>query len=272
MKLGVMQGRLSPIINKKIQSFPWNNWVNEINTLKVLKFNYLEWTLDYPHLRKNPLFNLKNFEKINNVNINSVTCDFFMQKPFFKYKNNKTILSDFQFFLNKIKKTNISIIVIPLVDNSSIKNKKIEKKVITFFLSFQKWLAKNNKKIAFEIDYKPKKVKKFIDNFPRKTFGINYDLGNSSALNYNINDEFKFYHERIINIHIKDRLFKGVSVPLGLGNAKVEKFASLYKKYKLKSKLILQTARSKNNTHILEILKNKTYLSNIFINFGLHLK
>ena len=63
----------------------------------------------------------------------------------------------------------------------------------------------------------------------------------------------KIYHERIINIHIKDRLFK--SVPLGLNEMKI---CSLYKKYKLKSKLILQTVDLQKYYHILEILKNKT--------------
>ncbi len=157
-----------------------------------------------------------------------------------------------------------------MVDNSSIKNKKIENKVISFFLSYKDWLKKNNKKIAFESDYNPKKLKKFIENFPSQQFGINYDLGNSSALNFNLNEEFKYYHNRIINIHIKDRIINGNTTRLGAGNANFKKFIKNYIKYKLNTNLILQTARSSNQNHILEIIKNRIFLINKFKEFGHH--
>ena len=45
-KLGFMQGRLSPIYNKQIQSFPYQNWENEFDQAKKLSFNHIEWTVD----------------------------------------------------------------------------------------------------------------------------------------------------------------------------------------------------------------------------------
>ena len=33
-KLGIMQGRLSPIIDKKIQAFPENYWISEFKKIK----------------------------------------------------------------------------------------------------------------------------------------------------------------------------------------------------------------------------------------------
>ena len=54
-KIGFMQGRLSPLENGKIQSFPWNNWEKEFEIGNKLKFNILEWTLDYDRLYFNPL-------------------------------------------------------------------------------------------------------------------------------------------------------------------------------------------------------------------------
>ena len=54
-KLGVMQGRLSPIINGKIQSFPWQNWKNEFYDLYDLNINLVEWTIDQENLYENPI-------------------------------------------------------------------------------------------------------------------------------------------------------------------------------------------------------------------------
>ena len=87
VKIGMMQGRLSPVINNKIQSFPWKTWKNEIKKLKKLKIRFLEWTLDYPNLRSNPLFtNAEYIKKIKHVKIDTVTCDFFSKNQFLSQK------------------------------------------------------------------------------------------------------------------------------------------------------------------------------------------
>ena len=54
-KIGFMQGRLSPMQGKKIQSFPWKNWKNEFKIGKKLNFKIIEWTLDFRKLYYNPL-------------------------------------------------------------------------------------------------------------------------------------------------------------------------------------------------------------------------
>ena len=66
-------------------------------------------------------------------------------------------------------------------------------------------------------------MKKFIENFDKRLFGINYDSGNSASLGYNIDDEFKIYGKYIKNIHIKDRLYKGKTIRLGEGNVNFKK-------------------------------------------------
>ena len=54
-KIGFMQGRLSPLVNNQIQSFPFNYWLNEFPLAKQLGISLMEWTLDYPKLHQNPL-------------------------------------------------------------------------------------------------------------------------------------------------------------------------------------------------------------------------
>ena len=82
----------------------------------------IEWTLDYPWLLKNPLFKIQKniiIFKEKRIVLNGVTCDFFMQKPFFKL-NTKSKMKDIIHVIKKLKNLNIKL-VIPLVDNSSIK-------------------------------------------------------------------------------------------------------------------------------------------------------
>ena len=54
--LGCMQGRLSPMVNNKIQSFPNIYWQDEFIYAKNLGLKFIEWTLDYKKIFSNPIF------------------------------------------------------------------------------------------------------------------------------------------------------------------------------------------------------------------------
>ena len=90
-----MQGRLSPIYNNKIQSFPKYHWSNEFKKIKELNLNSIEWTLDHSEIFKNPINTDKGIKKIiqlkkkYKIRIDSLTGDCFMQKPFWKAKGHE---------------------------------------------------------------------------------------------------------------------------------------------------------------------------------------
>ena len=81
-----MQGRLVDQIKSNIQYFPDKNWFQEIEIAKRNKFHVMEWTINYENIKKNPLYNgdIRKIQNLKNFKIKTVTCDFFMQKPFFK--------------------------------------------------------------------------------------------------------------------------------------------------------------------------------------------
>ena len=267
---GVMQGRLSKQIGNKIQYFPWKSWEREFFEARKINLNRIEWTLDYNNLNKNPLLNLKGQKQINklkkkyNIKCNSVTTDCFMQKPFWKLKNNARSLLFFEKIINACNKLKIRLIILPLVDNGLIQNYNDEKNLLKILNLYIPLLKKKNMQIAFESDFKPKKLKMFIDKFDKKIFGINYDLGNSSHFGYDVKEEFKMYGNRILNIHIKDRKYKGSTVRLGDGNADFKSFFKMLKKINYDKNLILQVARSKKKKEFLiEIKKNILFLEKV---------
>ena len=253
-KLGFMQGRLVPDENNKIQSFPWKNWKKEFKLAKKLKLKIMEWTIDYKKFSENPINNYKGREiirklsKKNNLKINSITCDFFMQYPYFISKNDQTF-DKLKTLIHNASKLKIKFLVLPLVDNGSIKNHYYEKKFINKTLKLEKILKKKNISIVFESDYGPKKLLKFIKKFPERVYGINYDIGNSTGLKINIKDEF-LYFERVLNIHLKDKKHN-VSVNLGNGTAQFKELFDYCKKINYKGNFILQSARDKDNLKIM---------------------
>jgi L-ribulose-5-phosphate 3-epimerase len=265
-KYGVMQGRLSKQIGNKIQAFPEKYWKSEFSKAKKLGLKYIEWTLDYKNLYKNPIFKkkgkleIKRLSKKYTIFIKSLTGDCFMQKPFWKLNENTKLIEDLKKVLDAANEIGIELIVVPLVDNGSL-SKKIEfQNLLKICKSLKKYLQKTKIKLVFESDFNPKKLQRFIKNFDKKYFGINYDVGNSAALNYNIDKEFNLYGNRIYNIHIKDRIKFGKTVRLGKGNANFLKLFKNLKKIKYKKNIILQTARSKQNQQMKEININLNFL------------
>ena len=72
MKIGFMQGRLSPIENNLIQSFPSKNWQNEICLASKNSLDTLEWTIDYKDLYKNPILNPDGLEEVKKLKRNII--------------------------------------------------------------------------------------------------------------------------------------------------------------------------------------------------------
>ena len=57
--IGFTQGRFSPLVNGKIQAFPWDSWSEEFSVAYENDFNIIEWTLDQDRLYENPFLKPK---------------------------------------------------------------------------------------------------------------------------------------------------------------------------------------------------------------------
>ena len=265
-KIGFMQGRLVPSEKKgRIQYFPYKNWKKEILIAKKNKFSLMEWTVNIENYKKNPIFldnqilKLKKFLKKKKIKIHSVTCDFFMQRPFFKNSKNQFVLNILKKLIKNGQKLGIKFFIVPLVDQSSLKSVQQENLLIKEMKKFNKYLNSKSQ-ILFEIDYKPNKILKFMKKFKNPKFGINYDTGNSAGMGYNFYDE-KFYFKYVKNIHIKDKKVHGKTVRLGEGDFDFKSFFNYIKRINYKGNFILQTARSKNNNHLRELNKNRGFVA-----------
>ena len=261
--LGLMQGRLSIPYKGKIQSFPSLSWENEFKKAKKLSLKFIEWTLDYKNLMKNPLMTLSGQAKIrklckkNNITVISITGDCFMQKPFWKAKQpyRKKLISQLKKIVLNASRLKIKYLVIPLVDNGNFENIKQKKILINELNKLNNFLKKTKIQILFETDLDPKENHLFLSNFNKKYFGMNYDIGNSASLDYDPNQEFKEYGKSIKNMHIKDRVKFGNTVPLGKGNAKFKLISKLCRKYNYKGNFIIQAARNKTGEEF-ETIRN----------------
>ena len=260
--IGFIQGRLSPITNNRIQQFPWDTWQNEFSIASKNDINLIEWTIDTFKFYLNPLINLNQWEEINtvasknNILIPSVTCDYFMENPPWKSDIDlikKGIIAIFQ----GMKNISAKILVVPLVDNSSLLDSSNADTVKNLFTDLIPEMIQNNIQIAFECDLNPEELLHFISEFDKNYFGINYDIGNSASLGFDPNKEFEAYGSRITNVHVKDRKINGPTIPLGEGDADFLRIFGLLHEVNYQGNLILQTARSKEGKDAEVLVKYK---------------
>lgn len=256
-KIGFMQGRLSPLVGGRIQAFPWDSWQQEFPAAQSLGLSLMEWTLDQDRLYQNPLLtpqgqqDIRRLCQMHRLAIPSLTGDCFMQAPFWKAQGQAkaALEADFIAIARACAAVGIEMIVVPLVDNGGLENAQQEETLLAFMLAHAELFRELGLRIIFESDFSPSEVARFIGRLPEDTFGINYDIGNSAALGYKPEQEFAAYGTRIVNVHIKDRVLGGTTVPLGAGDADFPSVFRLLRNAAYHGYLIMQTARAKDDNH-----------------------
>lgn len=261
-EIGFILGRLSPLRLGKIQSFPWGTWEYELEIAAQNNLNIIEWTIDSERIQENPLIqphseDLKHRLSQCTIKVPSVTCDYYMENPHWKCDPDE-ISKVIQNILIGMKTIGAKILVIPLVDNSSIANSDFND--WRFFHGLEDFLIRNETQIAFEVDLPPEKAANFISEFDPHLFGINYDIGNSASLGFDVKEEFEAYGPRVINVHVKDRVLNGPTVPLGKGNADFKQVFQLLRDYSYAGNYILQTARASSDNHLETLLSYKQFV------------
>jgi len=252
-----MQGRLSPLVDGKIQAFPAACWQAEFATAQRNEFSLMEWTLDQDGLYENPLLmtsgqaEIRELRRAHGIAISSLTGDCFMQSPFWKAQGTtrEALLQDFRAVAKACNAVGIVMMVVPLVDNGRITNPEQEDLLVDILQQESAFLAALGVKVVFESDFGPDQLARFMARLDPARFGVNYDIGNSAGLGMDPAAEIAAYGERILNVHIKDRVLGGTTVPLGTGNAQFDQVFEALARAGYQGAYILQTARAADGRH-----------------------
>ena len=164
-----------------------------------------------------------------------------------------------------------SLIEIPSVDASSIKSDE-ERKLYCEFIDQILIQTKErfpNIRIGFEMDLQVSDFVRLIDSFEDVRIGANYDSGNSSGLGYDLYEEVIELSTRILNIHIKDRIYRGSTVALGTGSADFDGFFNALGKISYNRSFIIQAARGRDGDEENTVKMQKEFIINFAEKYGI---
>jgi len=259
---GIMQGRLSPPEDGRLQSFPRNSWRREITQAREAGLGYIEWIYDDYGASVNPIVTeqgvseLNSLKEQNGIETPAICGDWLMDYPLVRCSEaqraqREGVLHD---LLHWGKKIGASRLVLPLVDTSSIRGEE-EKNIVLQVL--QRALPVSEAvgvEIHLEADFGPADFASFLARIPHPSIKVNYDTGNSSGLGYVAREEFAAYGDRIGSIHIKDRLRLSngtvATRPLGEGSADFEDVFAAIDRIGYCGGFTLQVARDKDGDEV----------------------
>lgn len=272
LHLAIMQGRLSPPEDNRIQCFPRLSWRNEFPRVVEAGIGSIEWIDDTYGTDMNPLRTkegikeLQNLMKQHNVMIPSICADTFMEQPLIRcsQKEQQERLELLEHLFHQAKLLGAKHLGIPMLDNSALKNLQEIDEFAAALLRIIPILEELSMELHLETSLSPKEFPILLWKLPHPLIRVTYDTGNSASLGYFPQEEFAAYGNRIGSVHIKDRVLGGGTVKLGTGDTNFEVVAEELRKMQFKGLFTLQAARGEADKEIETLMEYRSFTEQFF--------
>ena len=128
-RIGIMQGRLLPPEEGRFQCFPRQGWMTEFSLAAAAGLDSIEWIYDMWGEGANPISSdrgidqVRHLAKEHSVEVVSLCADYFMERPLIRVSSEEKRrgTSHLIWLVSRCQLFGISRIVLPFVDNSSIR-------------------------------------------------------------------------------------------------------------------------------------------------------
>jgi L-ribulose-5-phosphate 3-epimerase len=259
-KIGVMQGRLVPKYQGRYQAFPVGMWQDEFKVAQEYGLDLIEFILDFNSAKENPILKEGGIEEIQTVidktgvTVETICADYFMTAPIHSKDNSvaEQSLKILGQLLTMAEQLRVTDIVIPCVDNSSLKDTKAIKRFVVKARTILERLENKQINLSLETDLAPQPLIELLDKFDSDRITVSYDIGNSASLGYDPHEEFAAYGEIISHLHVKDRILGGGSVILGTGDANISGVFELVEQYNFQGPIIFEAYRDDNGVKVFQ--------------------
>jgi L-ribulose-5-phosphate 3-epimerase len=267
-RIGMMQGRLSPPKDNRIQFFPRDEWTTEFSVAAQVGFDSIEWLYDFHDADVNPISTDRGIEKAKSlsfqygIQIRSLCAHCFIESPLVGANDEKLeeLLALLDWLFYRAKELEIARIVLPIEDSSILINPIEVERQVNWMKHALTLAEKRGIEIDIETTLDPLNLASFLNRLPHPLLKVNYDIGNSAGMGYQINDEFAAYGHRIGSIHIKDKLLKGPTVAIGTGIADFPALARSLRNLDFKGDVVLESARGTPGDELAWAKRNLSFI------------
>lgn len=268
IKIGILQGRLSPQTGDHIQSFPIDTWQDEFFLAQKAGLCCIEWIYETGTEHINPLRNaegireIRQLEKESSVRVHSICADFFMNIHLLDLTGVpvQSVKNHLEWLIGQASRLKCQYIILPFVDSASIKTREQIMGLETLLRSIVPVMEKYNVEIHLETDLPPSVIASLLQSLNHKLIKSNYDIGNSASMGYDPRVELPLLKQWIGSIHVKDRIKGGGTVPLGSGAANFAYCFNSFQSILFNRPYIIQAARENGLSEIDLAIRNRLFV------------
>jgi hexulose-6-phosphate isomerase len=269
--VGIMQGRLLPPVDGRIQAFPADGWREEFPRAASAGLVCIEWIYETSGADRNPVGSDGGIEELRELSartgvaVRSICADLFMEQPLIRTSGEELSrrAGCLRWLIDRCASACIERIVLPFVDASEIRTPGEEDALVDVLSRIEPTATDRGVELHLETSLAPSRFARLLERLP-VTVGVNYDSGNSASLGYSPRDEFAAYGPRIGSVHIKDRVRGGGTVPLGRGDTDFDALFDGLSSLGYTGDLILQVARGETGAEVAWAQRNAAFVRAAF--------
>ena len=269
MHIAIMQGRLVPPSEGRIQCFPRERWRDEFALAAAAGLDAIEWIYDLYGADVNPiatddgLAQIRALSAQSGVQVRSLCADYFMDRPLLRARaaeieeRTETLV----WLLGRCAMLGMGRVVLPFVDASRIDSDAELDDVV------DRPRARAARPRGDGRGAAPGDLALARDDSPTCWRGCRTPCSRSTTtrataprLGTDPTDEFAAYGGRVGSVHIKDRVHGGGTVPLGSGDTDFRALFQCLGEVGYAGDFVLQVARGTTGDEVAWARKNRDFV------------
>ena len=266
--IGIMQGRLSPPIGGRIQSFPVDTWCDEFSLAREAGLDCIEWIYEAETEAVNPLrtdagvAEIRRLMEDSGVAMWSVCADYYMAERLITSDGTpqEAGVAHLTWLVGRACLLGVRYIVLPFVDESSLRSSKEVGGLLVVLESIMPAAEQSGVELHLETDLKPTDLVAVLEPVSHPLARANYDIGNSASLGRDPVEELTLIGPWLGSVHVKDRVLGGGTVPLGTGSADFATCFHLICAADFRGPFILQAAREEGLSEVELAIRNRRFV------------
>lgn len=246
-RIGIMQGRLSPRPQHRLQAFPTDSWENEFELARRLGIDGIEWIFEAERASENPLRTSQGRARIRQISettgtkVLSVCGDYFMVH---RLSEIGTVGSDASKVLSEVIAQAAAIgaqrILLPWLEEAALDTQEKEDCAVQNLNRALPAAERHQVMLGLEMEIPGERYRALIERFAHPLVRAYYDTGNSTAQGIDIGNDITHLRQQLGAVHIKDRKTHGGTQFLGKGDTNFEGLFSHLNQWDFHGDLVLQ--------------------------------
>ena len=248
MRVGIMQGRLSPP-GARPQSFPIGSWQAEFRRARSYGFDLIEWLFAAADYERNPIWTEAGVADIRKcilatgVSVVSICADYFVDHQILRMPDGERRhhLQLLNVLIERAAQLEVRVIVLPVLDAGELSDSTDDAILLESLMEPLALARSRGLTLALESNTPADRYLTLVRQAADPALSICFDTGNRVAHGLDIVADIHRLSPYVSEVHIKDRLLEGPNVPLGDGAAPLQAFLEAVTSVSYSGPFILET-------------------------------